>query len=144
MDHDGPMSTPSEPSGPSGPDQLREPAFGDAGLGREGYDREAVDAFVLQLRQALRHQPPSMAPYEVADQRFPSVRRHGYEMADVDDYLDHALAVLRTRHGDDALAGLEGHKAEPPEPRPGWFVPVMVLLALVVVAAVVVAVLALR
>lgn len=115
--------------------ELPEPDFRSAGWGREGYDAEQVDTFVGALRRSLRHEPPTMAPYEVTDQRFAVRRRgRGYALRPVDDYLDCAQAVLRERHGADAVASLEGHST-PPEHFPTWWI---YLLALVIVVAVVV------
>jgi hypothetical protein len=71
----------------------------------------------------------------VTDQRFAVRRRgRGYALRPVDDYLDRAQALLRARHGDDAVASLEGHST-PPEHFPTWWIYV---LALVIVVAVVV------
>jgi hypothetical protein len=121
-------------SDPVDPADLPEPAFPAAGWGREGYDAEQVDEFVAELRRSLRHEPPAMAPYEVTDQRFAVRRRgRGYALRPVDDYLDHAQAVLRERHGADAVASLEGHST-PPEHFPTWWI---YLLALVIAVAVV-------
>ncbi|HET6561152.1 MAG TPA: hypothetical protein VFG72_04700 [Marmoricola sp.] len=118
----------------SDPAELPEPDFPSAGWGREGYAADEVDSFVDELRRSLRHDPPRMAPYEVADQRFPVRRRgRGYALRPVDDYLDQARAVLRERHGGDAVASLEGHST-PPEHFPTWWI---YLLAVVLVVAVV-------
>ena len=116
------------------PAELSEPDFPSAGFARQGYAAHEVDAFVAELRRALRHDPPSMAPYEVTDQRFRVRRRgRGYALRPVDDYLDHAQVVLRGRHGGDAVASVEGHST-PPEHVPTWWIYV---LALVIIAAVV-------
>jgi DivIVA domain-containing protein len=93
--------------------QLPAPDFPHTGLGREGYSIAEVDEFVAELERALRHDPPTMAPYEVADQRFRTVRvRGGYRMREVDDYLDAARDELRSRRGADAISGLEGSSVE--------------------------------
>jgi DivIVA domain-containing protein len=114
--------------------ELPEPRFPAAGWGREGYDAGQVDAFVEELRRALRHDPPGMAPYEVTDQRFAVRRRgRGYALRPVDDYLDRAHDLLRARHGGDAVASLEGHST-PPKHFPTWWI---YLVGLVIVAAVV-------
>ncbi len=116
------------------PAELPEPDFPAAGWGREGYDADQVDEFVGELRRSLRHEPPAMAPYEVTDQRFAVRRRgRGYALRPVDDYLDRAQALLRERHGADAVASLEGHST-PPEHFPTWWI---YLLALLIVAAIV-------
>ena len=121
-------------SDPADRADLPEPDFPTAGWGREGYDAEQVDAFVGELRRSLRQEPPAMAPYEVTDQRFAVRRRgRGYALRAVDDYLDHAQALLRERHGGDAVASLEGHST-PPEHFPTWWI---YLLALVIVGVVV-------
>jgi hypothetical protein len=113
---------------------LPEPQFPTAGLGRVGYDVGQVDAFVDELQRSLHHDPPTMAPYEVADQRF-RVRRWGrrYSMHVVDDYLDQAQQALRARHGADAVAGLEGHSAEPRHVSTWW----IYLVAAVLIAGMV-------
>jgi hypothetical protein len=119
----------------SPPAELPEPQFPTARWGRERYDAEQVDAFIVELHRSLRHDPPGMAPYEVTDQRFAVRRRgRGYSLRPVDDYLDRAHDLLRARHGADAVASLEGHST-PPEHFPTWWIYV---LALVIVAAVVV------
>ena len=51
-----------------------------------GYDREAVDAFLAEAEHALTSTPPTMAPYEIQDARFPAVRwSRGYDMRAVDE-----------------------------------------------------------
>jgi hypothetical protein len=100
--------------------------------GREGYQGTEVDEFVGQLRQALRREPPTMAPYEVADQRF-KVTRFGrrYQLRAVDEFLELGQSVLRERHGQDAVANLEGRAPEPKHFPTMW----IYLVALVLVAA---------
>ena len=99
--------------------------------GREGYRAADVEAFVERLGQALRREPPTMAPYEVADQRF-KVSRFGrrYALRPVDELLDSCQEKLRARHGDDAVADLEGRALQPRYHRTGW----IYLIALVLVA----------
>ena len=110
---------------------LPDPEFPTATWGREGYSASEVDEFVGEMKQALRREPPTMAPYEVADQRF-KVARFGrrYALRQVDEYLTSGQEVLRERHGDDAVAKLEGRA---PQPRhfPTWWI---YLVALVLVA----------
>ena len=91
------------------PDSLREPDLPLAGWAREGYVADEVDEFADQLGRALRSDPPAMAPYEVVDQEF-TVKRVGrrYQLRAVDDFLDAGQEVLRERHGEDAVANLEG------------------------------------
>ncbi len=115
-------------------DQLPEPEWKQAGLGRVGYRADDVDAFVASVRRALEHEPPGMAPYEVADQRFAATRfGRGYDMRGVDDYLDRAQETLRARHGD-AVASLEGREQPAPRHLPTWWI---YLIALVLAAAIV-------
>jgi hypothetical protein len=91
-----------------------DPDFPTTRWGARGYRCEDVDSFVEQLRRAQRSEPPAMAPYEVVDQRFAGVRfRRGYAMKPVDEYLDTAQRTLREKHGEDAVAGIEGHATEP-------------------------------
>jgi DivIVA domain-containing protein len=102
---------------------------------REGYQAAEVDAFVERVRQALGREPVTMAPYEVADQRF-KVSRFGrrYALRSVDAYLDTAQQRLRQRHRDHAVADLEGRAPQPRHHRTGW----IYLVALVLVAAMVI------
>ena len=80
--------------------------------GTEGYDRDEVDRFVTEVREALRNTPPTMAPWEVRDKLFTTQRvQRGYHEHDVDDYLDRAEQLLREAHG----VGL----ADPQEEVPG-------------------------
>ena len=86
--------------------------FPPAGSLHSGYRRVEVDEFVAELHRALRHDPPTMAPYEVADVRFPVTRRDdAYAMEPVDRFLDEAQTLLQRLHGADAVAGVEGHLA---------------------------------
>jgi DivIVA domain-containing protein len=114
--------------------QLPAPEFRHAGFGREGYNIAEVDEFVAELQRALRHDPPTMAPYEVADQRFRTARlRGGYRMREVDDYLDAAQDELRSRHGADAIAGLQGSRVEAKHFPTIWiYLVALVLIALIV------------
>lgn len=92
---------------------LGRPTFPSAGPLAEGYVRSEVDDFVGEVRRALKQDPPGMAPYEVEDARFHVVRRgKGYAMRAVDDYLDEARALLRERHGHDAVADIAGREPE--------------------------------
>ncbi|QLQ10465.1 MAG: DivIVA domain-containing protein [Nocardioidaceae bacterium] len=74
--------------------------FRESRSGAEGYDPDEVDAFVLEVVQALRQDPPTMAPWEVRDKVFTISRRHRrYDEHDVDDFLDLAERRLREAHG---------------------------------------------
>jgi DivIVA domain-containing protein len=114
--------------------RLPDPDLPPASWGREGYHAAEVDDFVGQLEQALRRDPPTMAPYEVADQRF-KVSRFGrrYRLREVDDFLQLAQERLRERHGEDAVAQVEGVAPEPRHFPTGW----IYLVALVLVAVMV-------
>lgn len=105
--------TSSEDRGPTaggGGGALPAADFPPAGSLHSGYRRAEVDEFVAELRRALSHDPPTMAPYEVADIRFPVTRRDdSYAMEPVDRFLDQAQTVLQELHGADAVAGVEGH-----------------------------------
>ena len=85
--------------------------------GAEGYDRDEVDLFVAQVREALRHEPPSMAPWEVRDKRFRVGRFHrGYDEHAVDDFLDRAERLLSEAHGhglDDPHDDVPARRARP-------------------------------
>ncbi len=111
--------------------ELPDPGFPPASWAREGYSGSEVDAFVTELRRAVAQDPPTMAPYEIADQRF-KVSRFGrrYALKEVDEYLRTAQEQLRERHGEDAVANLEGRAPEPRHVRTGW----IYLIALVLVA----------
>jgi DivIVA domain-containing protein len=75
--------------------------FGRSRPGAEGYDKDEVDQFVEEVKEALRHEPPSMAPWEVRDKVFRTQRVHrGYDEHDVDDFLDQAEKALRAAHGE--------------------------------------------
>ena len=111
--------------------ELPAPDFPSAPLGREGYSPAEVDEFVAALGRALQHDPPTLAPYEVDDQRF-KVKRVGsrYAMREVDDYLDRAHELLRDRHGHDAVAALEGHGTAPKH-FPTWWIYLIALVLIV-------------
>lgn len=125
-------------TGPAKTAAWSDPELPTATWGREGYAATEVDEFVEQLRGALRRDPPTMAPYEVMDQRF-KVTRLGrrYRLRAVDEFLDAQHAALRERHGEDAVANLEGRAPEPRHFPTLW----IYLVALVLVAAMVVFVL---
>ena len=115
--------------------RLPDPEFGSVPWAREGYSAAEVDEFVTELQRALTEDPPTMAPYEIADQRF-KVTRLGrrYGLQEVDEYLDKGHELLRERHGEDAVANLEGRAPEPRHVRTGWIY--LVALVLVVLMAV--------
>lgn len=77
-----------------------DPRLPTATWGREGYRAADVDQFVARLRQALGEDPPTLAPYEVVEQRF-KVTRFGrrYSLPAVDDYLDAGQEGLRRKLG---------------------------------------------
>jgi hypothetical protein len=118
----------SRPGGPAG-------GFPVVGRFREGYAAEQVDAFVADVERAFDHDPPAMAPYEVADQRFRVSRRgRRYDLRQVDGHLEQLQGALRERHGGDAVAAVEasvpsGHGAST------WWI---YLLGLLIVAALVI------
>jgi DivIVA domain-containing protein len=96
---------------PSEPTDLPEPELRSTKPWSRGYRQSEVDAFVTELRRAYAHQPPTMAPYEVADQHFAPTRfGKGYTMRSVDAYLERAQEQLRERHGGDAVAGVHGRE----------------------------------
>lgn len=76
------------------------PSFGETRW-REGYDRDEVDAFVIEVRQALEHGPvPVGLPERIVNATFQPTRlREGYDQDEVDHYLDllvtAAQAVVR-------------------------------------------------
>lgn len=113
---------------------LPDPQLPDATWGREGYAAGEVDEFTDRLRQALRRDPPAMAPYEVADERF-KVTRVGrrYQPKAVDDYLDAGQRLLRERHGEDAVAKLEGQVPQPRHFPTVWIYAVALLLVAIMV-----------
>ncbi len=104
-------------------------------VGRESYRCDEVDGFVAALTDALQHDPPAMAPYEVDDARFHPVRwRRGYDMAAVDDYLDAARALLSDRHGGDVVSGLQGRPAQPHHVSTIWIYAVAGVIVAAVIA----------
>jgi DivIVA domain-containing protein len=111
--------------------ELPDPEFPAATWGREGYSASEVDEFLRQLKRALRREPPTMAPYEVVDQRF-KVTRFGrrYGLREVDEYLESGRELLHERHGEDAVANLEAQEPEPRHFPTLW----IYLVALVLVA----------
>lgn len=128
-------ATRRDPEGPPQPsrDPLEAPSFLSARWPRAGYHTGQVDEFVADVRRALRLQPPGMAPYEVADQRFTVVRvGRGYDLKAVDDYLDRAERLLRQGHGADPLGALEGRTPPTRHVPTAW----IYLLGLVLVAVI--------
>jgi DivIVA domain-containing protein len=106
--------------------------------GTEGYARDEVDRFVAEVREALRHRPPTMAPWEVRDKVFTTQRVHrGYHEHDVDDFLDRAELALRGAHE----AGLADPHAEVQQRRTHPLTVVALLLSVVVSLALAAAVL---
>jgi hypothetical protein len=104
----------------------------------QGYDRAQVDAFLAELHRALRQDRPTMAPYEVADQRFSVVRgKAAYAMRPVDEYLDRAQELLRARRGpDDPLAAVEGREVPEVSHAARWVYAVAAVLVVAIVVVV--------
>jgi len=107
--------------------------------GSEGYDKSEVDRFVREVRAALSHRPPSMAPWEIRDKRFPTQRMpRGYDENEVDTFLDKVEVALRSAHN---------HELSDPhdEPMPAgarnvlWAIAVCAVLAFVMAALIVLA-----
>jgi len=114
MAHNRVVTDPAPPEPP--PAELPEPQLRTTKPWSRGYRRAEVDEFVTELRRAYAQQPPTMAPYEVADQTFAPTRfGKGYSMRSVDAFLGEAQDKLRGRHGEDAVAGVVGR--EVPERR---------------------------
>jgi hypothetical protein len=126
--HHNPRVSESRPGG------IDDPQLPGCRFLHEGYAADEVDEFVDGLRRSLRHDPPAMAPYEVADARF-KVTRLGrrYALRAVDEHLATAQAALRERHGEDAVAGLEGRASGERHVSTLW----IYLVGVLVVAAVV-------
>ena len=88
-------------------------AFRTARFTSLGYDRESVDTFLAEAEHALTSTPPTMAPYEIQDARFPAVRwSRGYDMREVDERMDRLRDELRELHGDDGVSDVQGHASE--------------------------------
>ena len=82
--------------------ELKTETFRLARPGSEGYDKAEVDDFVAEVRSALLHRPPAMAPWEVRDKVFRTQRVHrGYDEREVDQWLDEAERALREAHGEE-------------------------------------------
>lgn len=67
-----------------------------------GYDKTAVDAFVLRVRSGLAGVPPrnGLSCDEIREERFPAAPfRSGYRKDDVDQWLDEAEHELHERGG---------------------------------------------
>lgn len=135
---DEPAPTPSDDDGgrpatrPAAPPE--QPPRIAKGL-RVGYRADEVDAFLAELWKALDRTTPGMAPYEVADARFKASRlRRRYQMRSVDDYLEQVQAVLRERHGSDAVAEVEGHLSTPRHVPTTWIYVVALVLVLAMLA----------
>jgi DivIVA domain-containing protein len=126
--HHNPRVTPTTPGADDAPD------LPGCRFLTEGYAAEEVDEFVDELRRALRHDPPAMAPYEVADARF-KVTRVGrrYALQPVDEYLESTRVALRERHGEDAVAEVEGRVSDERHVSTLW----IYLVGLAVVVAVI-------
>lgn len=67
---------------------------------REGYTRGQVDAFIDEAVRALTRPTPSMRPEDVRAVRFTPVRMRGYDMREVDAYLDDLEHHLVAREQD--------------------------------------------
>jgi DivIVA domain-containing protein len=78
-----------------------------------GYERQAVDTFLRQAERSLSSTPPTMAPYQIQDARFPAVRwSRGYDLREVDERMDQLRDELRELHGDDGVSEVQGHASE--------------------------------
>lgn len=102
---------------------------------RLGYRADEVDAFLAELLKAMERESPTMAPYEVADARFKASRvRRRYQLRSVDEYLEQAQRVLKQRHGQDAVAGIEGRLSPARHAPTLWIYLVAVVLVVIMLA----------
>ncbi len=62
-----------------------------------GYQVEAVDRLVEEIRAGLATDPPTVTASRIIDARVPTVSFRGYDVAAVDDWLDLATAAVRQR-----------------------------------------------
>jgi DivIVA domain-containing protein len=133
--------TSDEPTGEPRPERRRPArAFRLARFTALGYEREPVDRFLAEAERALGRTPPTMAPYEIQDARFPAVRwSRGYDMREVDERLDRLRDELRELHGDDGVGDVQGSSSERRHRRVA--LGIYVVATLIVVALLVVAVL---
>ena len=108
-----------------------------------GYEREAVDRFLAEAERALASTPPTMAPYEIQDVRFPAVRwSRGYDLRAVDERLAELRDELRELHGDDGVGDVQGSTSERRHRR--LALAIYVVAGLIVVGALVAVALLLR
>ena len=64
-------------------------------LWRTGYNPEEVDAFIAEVEIALFSPEPRVSARDVAEEQFTEVRRKpGYDIQDVDRYLEQAEQLL--------------------------------------------------
>jgi hypothetical protein len=138
--------TPDEPRDPGEPAGASAAAAGTpaempttpprlAGGLQVGYRADEVDAFLAELLKAVDRDPPGKAPYEVADARFRATHlRRRYRMRSIDDYLEQAQAVLRERHGHDAVADIEGQLSTPRHVPTAWIYVVALAIVVLIVA----------
>lgn len=66
---------------------------------RESYDTEQVDLAVEMVLENLALPQPRIGRGDIAGLRFTPVRRGGYDMTAVDDWLDEVVAELDRRTG---------------------------------------------
>jgi DivIVA domain-containing protein len=67
---------------------------------RESYDAEQVDRTVDMVLEDLALPQPRIARGDIEGLRFTPVRRGGYDMTAVDDWLDEVVAELDRRTGE--------------------------------------------
>ncbi|KRE97398.1 hypothetical protein ASG76_01350 [Nocardioides sp. Soil774] len=66
---------------------------------REAYDAEQVDLAVEMVMENLSLPEPRIGRHDLESLRFTPVRRGGYDMTAVDDWLDEVVAELDRRGG---------------------------------------------
>jgi len=82
-------------------DDIRNFRFRKPAIGRRGYRREDVEAFLARVASALDGSGPAVTASEIHDAAFrkPPIGNRGYDEQQVDDLLDQIEAESKVRFG---------------------------------------------